>query len=120
MFVCGFKQTNVLSAMAWVQVPPMTSGVFCLQQGFSTQRSNPNTSICAKCLKKLLKAIRGTCKAINQREKRRSTKEKNVDQPRINLCASRDLKILTKYTVLLILGFYLDYSYMFRKCCFTP
>ena len=43
----------MLSARAWVQVPPTTSGVIHLQSGFSTHQSNPDSKICAMFLNNL-------------------------------------------------------------------
>ena len=49
----------MLSARTWVRVPPTTSGVFRLYQGFSTQYSNSNANICAMCLNYLAKGYQG-------------------------------------------------------------
>ena len=43
------QQWLMLSARTWVRVPPRTSGVFQLLQGFFTQQSNPKATICAMC-----------------------------------------------------------------------
>ena len=49
----------MLFARTWVQVPPITSGVFLLQQGLSTEQSNHNARFCAMCLYKLAPSYQG-------------------------------------------------------------
>ena len=49
----------MLSTRTCVQVPPVTSGVFHLEQGFSTQQSNPNTTLRVMCTNKLAQTYQG-------------------------------------------------------------
>ena len=49
--VSALAAVTVLLARTRVRVPPTTSGLFLLYQGFSSHKLNPNAKICAMCPK---------------------------------------------------------------------